>query len=183
MRCLRQAPPLTRTWAALDYAYPWSGLISQYTFEPRPGWAGFWAANCCAAPGLDAFLNSMGPQDWIVPMPLSDQRLAERGFNQAWALARAVARQSGCRARTHGQLLLRIRATRAQSQLSRAERLANVRGAFAVAPLRASSVQGRRVLVVDDVMTSGASLYAVAHTLLQAGASEVNALVIARTEV
>lgn len=115
-------------------------------------------------------------------MPLSEERLAERGFNQAWALARAVAQQSGCRAAAHAQLLLRIRATRAQSQLSRAERLVNVRGAFAVAPLRASSLQGRRVLVVDDVMTSGASLYAAAHTLLQAGASEVSALVIARTE-
>ena len=107
--------------------------------------------------------------------------LRERGFNQAWEIARRVARALGCAADAH--LLLRTRHTPAQSELKRAERLRNVQGVFAVEPLRAHELRDRRVVLVDDVMTSGASLHAASLALRQAGAAHITALVFARTEV
>jgi predicted amidophosphoribosyltransferase len=77
--------------------------------------------------------------------------------------------------------LLRLRHTQAQSELPRDARQLNVRGAFLVDPLAAGQLQGRRVMLVDDVMTTGASLAAAATALLEAGARSVSALVIART--
>ena len=125
-------------------------------------------------------LADLEPEDWVLPLPLSAQRLQTRGFNQSWLLARNLAHHTV--ARPDAQLLLRIRDTRPQSQLLREERLTNVKGAFMVDPLRANQIVGRHVVLVDDVMTSGASLYAAARALNNAGAAQVSALVLARTE-
>ena len=104
-------------------------------------------------------------------------RLAERGFNQALLLARAVDHR-----RSDPRLLLRLRETGSQTALDRKERHANVAGAFALEPLRADEVRGKSVILVDDVMTSGASLHAAADVLRHAGARRVSAVVLARTE-
>lgn len=180
--CVRQRPPLDQAFAAVAYAYPWSGLVSRYKFEDQPGWAAVFAALLVDAPGVREALAALRPDDWIVPMPLSAQRLQARGFNQAWQLATAMARQSGSAARTDARLLLRVKNTRPQSQLERADRLTNVKGAFLVDPLRYAEIEGRRVVLVDDVMTSGASLFTAATSLRQAGAANVTAMVFARTE-
>ena len=111
-------------------------------------------------------------------MPLSAERLRERGFNQALELARHLAPH-----KTQAYLLLRTRHTVPQPTLNRAERLRNVQGAFALEPLRGSALRGQRVVLVDDVMTSGASLFAAAAVLRQAGAVHVTGLVVARTPV
>jgi predicted amidophosphoribosyltransferase len=116
-----------------------------------------------------------------LPLPLSTERLAWRGFNQAWELASSLKAQSGCSGSADSALLLRIRHTQPQSELKRSARIANVKGAFAVAPLRASLLKNRRVVLVDDVMTSGASLLAATSELRQAGARDVSAIVFART--
>jgi ComF family protein len=110
-------------------------------------------------------------------MPLSPARLRERGFNQAHELARRLSP-----AKTDATLLLRTRDTPAQSGLPRSDRLRNLRGAFALEPLRADAVRGRRVVLVDDVMTSGASLFAAAGVLRLAGAAHLTAVVLARTD-
>jgi predicted amidophosphoribosyltransferase len=81
-----------------------------------------------------------------------------------------------------GTLLLRVRDTPAQSALDRAARHANVKGAFALDPLRAAEVRGKRIVLVDDVMTSGASLHAAAQVLREAGSARVTAVVLARTD-
>jgi ComF family protein len=112
----------------------------------------------------------------VLPIPLARERLAERGYNQSWLLARQLAPDQADAA-----LLLRIRHTTAQRTLPRSERLSNLQGAFAVDPLRAHEVRGQRLLLVDDVMTSGASLHTAARVLLQAGATQVSAIVLART--
>ncbi len=114
---------------------------------------------------------------WVVPMPLSPERLRQRGFNQAYLLARELAPTV-----VRKDLLLRIRDTPAQSSLPRRERMANVQNVFAIEPLQHHQIQGKRIVLVDDVMTSGASLNAAAHTLKQAGAQHVTALVFARTD-
>ncbi|MGH8804128.1 MAG: ComF family protein, partial [Polaromonas sp.] len=91
-------------------------------------------------------------------------------------------RQSPTLAQPDARLLLRVKHTRPQSQLKREARLANVKGAFQVDPLRVAEIKGRRVVLVDDVMTSGASLFTAAQALREAGAAHVTAVVLARTE-
>lgn len=179
--CMRQRPPLDTTLAAVPYAYPWSALISRYKFGEQPGWAGFFAGLLLQTPGVAQALGELGAQDWLLPLPLSAERLQTRGFNQAWELTSALTRQSGTLARADTRLLLRLKHTRPQSQLGRDARLSNVRGAFQVDPLRAGELAGRRVVLVDDVMTSGASLFAAAQALQDAGAAQITAVVLART--
>ncbi|MDB5931183.1 MAG: hypothetical protein JWR60_2890 [Polaromonas sp.] len=179
--CLRQRPPLDRALAAVPYAYPWSTLITRYKFGGQHGWAGFFAGLLLGAPGVAQALQELQAEDWIVPLPLSAQRLQTRGFNQAWELASALASESQSRGHADARLLLRPRHTLPQSKLGRAARLANVKGAFQVDPLRASGLQGRRVLLVDDVMTSGASIFSAAQALRDAGAAHITGVVLART--
>lgn len=179
--CMRQRPPMDATLAAVPYAYPWSALIARYKFGEQPGWAGFFAGLLLQTPGVAQALDELDARDWLLPLPLSAERLQTRGFNQAWELASALASQSQTRAQADARLLLRPKHTRAQSQLGREARLANVRGAFHVDPLRAAELQGRRVVLVDDVMTSGASLFAAAQALRDAGAAHITAVVLART--
>jgi ComF family protein len=112
-------------------------------------------------------------------VPLSAPRLATRGYNQAWELARRVARARRLPARA--DLLHRPVDTPAQSGLDRAERQRNLRGAFWVPPLAADAVRGQHLALVDDVMTTGATLREAAAALRQAGAATVQVWAVART--
>ena len=179
--CAREKPPVDATLAAVPYAYPWSTLIGGFKFGDEPGWAAFFAGLLAKTPGVAEKLDLLDACDWVIPMPLSAERLQSRGFNQAWELASALVRQNPTRARPDAKLLLRVKHMPPQSQLRREARLANVRGAFQVDPLRADELAGRRVVLVDDVMTSGASVFAAAQALRDAGAAEVTAVVLART--
>ena len=172
--CTRAPPPLDACLAACTYAWPWPECIAEFKFRGDPGRAAPLATLLRSAPWVEPALDSA---DFVLPMPLAPARLRERGFNQAHEIARRLAPR-----KTDATLLLRTRETTAQSGLTRAERLRNLRGAFALEPLRAAAVRDRRVVLVDDVMTSGASLFAAAHVLRAAGASHVTAIVFARTE-
>lgn len=180
-RCLREPLGLDACFAALPYAFPWSDLVGRYKFGSETGWVRFMARTLLELPGTGDLLGSLRAEDFLLPVPLSAERLGWRGFNQAWLLAKELQRQSGCRACANANYLLRIRHTRPQSELKRSERLANLQGAFAVDPLRAAGLQGREVVLVDDVMTSGASLLTAAQVLRQAGVQRVSAIVLART--
>lgn len=173
-RCLREPPPLQACLAAVSYGYPWAQVLAQFKFRARPGWAHGLATLLHSTPWVDPALEQA---DWVVPLPLSPTRLRERGFNQSLQLARALAP-----ARARSDLLLRVRDTPAQHALPRAQRLANVRGAFAAEPLATQQVQGAHIVVVDDIMTTGATLFAAARALRDAGAAQVTGLVVARTE-
>jgi ComF family protein len=173
--CVREPPPLDACFAAVDYAFPWSGLVGRFKFQGEPGWAATLARCMGGVAGVD---QELACADAVLPMPLAPARLAERGFNQAWLLARQLA---GPKSDAH--LLLRLRETGSQAALDRAARQRNVEGAFGVEPLRANELKGRRVVLVDDVMTSGASLHAAARALRQAGAARVSAVVLARTSL
>ncbi|RYY83791.1 MAG: ComF family protein [Comamonadaceae bacterium] len=173
--CLRHPPPLDACLAACAYAWPWPDCIAQFKFHGEAGWAEPLATLVRSAPWVEPALERC---DLVLPMPLSRERLRERGFNQALELARRLAPE-----KTESALLLRTRETPAQSDLTRAERLRNLRGAFALEPLRAAAVQGRRIVLVDDVMTSGASLFAAAEVLRTGGALHITAVVLARTEL
>ena len=173
--CLRSGPPLDACLAAVPYIFPWGQLITRYKFGARPGWSAALALLLRSAPWVEPALEQA---DLLLPMPLSRQRLQERGFNQALELARHLAP-----AKVVPELLLRIRHTPSQSSLKRAERLHNVRAAFAVDPLRSAELRDKRVVLLDDVMTSGASMFAAAAALRQAGAAHITGLVLARTEI
>ena len=172
--CVREAPPLDSCHAAVPYAYPWAGLLTHYKFGNEPGWAHALARLVGAAPGVQALLDAA---DVVLPLPLSRDRLAQRGFNQALQIARALAP-----AKVRADLLLRLRDTAPQTALGRKQREANVRGAFAVEPLRVGALEGRQVVLVDDVMTSGASIFSAARALRAAGCGSVSAVVVARTD-
>ena len=116
--------------------------------------------------------------DALVPVPLHWTRLWRRRFNQSAALADAVGHVAGRPVRN--DLLVRRRRTGHQVGLSRAERARNVQGAFAVPPPASGEVRGRRLVLVDDVLTTGATLEACARALSRAGAARVDALVFAR---
>jgi ComF family protein len=172
--CLKNPPPLDACHAAVAYDFPWSSLIAQFKFNGQAGWARSFALLMRSAPWIEPALDDA---ELVVPMPLARERLAERGFNQSLELAKLLAP-----GRVHSGLLLRIRATAAQSALDRKARMANVKGAFAIDPLRTGEVRGKRVAVVDDVMTSGASMFAAARALGEAGAARITGIVLARTD-
>ncbi len=172
--CLRQPPPLDRCLCAVDYAWPWRDLIARFKFRDAPGWDRQLAWLMRSAAWVEDPLHEA---DRVLPIPPSRPRLAARGYNQSWLLARTLAPD-----KADATLLLRVRHTPAQRTLPRAERLANLHGAFAIDPLRAGEVRGRHLVLVDDVMTSGASLHTAARVLRQAGAAKVSAIVLARTD-
>jgi ComF family protein len=167
--CLREPPPFGRAWTAIDYAHPWNALIVRFKFhggvELAPLFAGL----------LREAVRDDTPPDLLLPAPLSEARLRERGFNQSWEIARRLGPRADAR------LLLRIRETPHQVDLPLDRRAANVRGAFAVEPLRRAEVAGRSVALVDDVLTTGATAAEMARTLLDAGAARVHLWVLART--
>lgn len=109
------------------------------------------------------------PPDLIVPVPLSAERQAARGYNQAALIAQVLS--SDLRVPIHLDALVRTRHTRPQVGLSRADRLTNMTGAFAVPPQHRPSVKGRTVMVIDDVHTTGATLRECLEALMQAGAT------------
>ncbi|MFD1710059.1 ComF family protein [Ottowia sp. GY511] len=173
--CLRAPPPVDSCLAALPYAWPWTEVIAQFKFHAEPGLASPLGHLLQAASGVVAALASA---DLVLPLPLSDERLAERGYNPAQLLARHLAAPPGS---LRLDLLLRTRHTPPQHGLPRAQRLRNVRGAYAVEPRRAAELADRRVVLVDDVMTTGASLFEAAHSVRAAGARYVTAVTLART--
>ena len=172
--CLKQAPPLDKCLAAVAYAYPWSSLMADFKFRDQTGLTQVFASLLKATPWVEPALDGA---DLVLAMPLSSAKLMQRGYNQALLLARALTP-----AKVQTDILLRIQDTPAQHTLKRAQRLSALDHAFAVDPLRTSAVQGARVVLVDDVMTTGASLYAAARVLRAAGASHITGLVFARTE-
>jgi ComF family protein len=167
--CTRRPPPFAATHAAFVYAFPVDRLMHAFKYGGALAYADFFAA----AMGATA-PNAVGRPDLIVPMPLARTRQRERGFNQAHEIARRIAHRQQL---PLAPALVRLRDTPAQAGLRWRERARNVRDAFAALPV----VAGRSIAIVDDVMTTGASLAAAATAARRAGALRVEAWVAART--
>jgi ComF family protein len=173
--CLREPPPFERTHCVADYGFPWDRLIAACKFNGRAELAVLLAERLAVALRDD----DANRPDLIVPVPLSPARLAERGYNQAWEIARRLARSVGVPARA--DVLQRVLDTPHQADLNRAQRLLNPRGAFTVPAHQRAAVTGCRIALVDDVLTTGATAREATHTLLRAGAAAVDVWVVART--
>lgn len=166
-RCLADPPHFDQVIAATRYGFPVDGLIQACKYGGR----------LSAVRALAEILQQHPPQpaDLIVPMPLSTLRLRERGFNQALELARAAT--AAVRTPVDAALCVKTRETSPQTRLPWKERRKNIRGAFVVL----GDLTGRHVVVVDDVLTTGATLNELARNLKRAGAASVTGWVVART--
>ena len=176
--CLATPPPFDATLVAADYQAPLDQLVLALKFTGKLALAPLLGKLL-----LDATLaghdRTQALPMLLAPVPLSALRLRERGFNQALEIARPLSRALGVP--LAARLLERVRETRAQAELPLAERHANLRRAFVVSPAAIDRVAGRHIGVVDDVMTTGATLNEVAATLKRFGATRVTNLVFART--
>ena len=171
--CQRKPPPQTQLNAAFAYRPPLSNLLYAYKFLGRNDLYAALAELMLAEPPIWPT-----PPDLVMAMPLSVRRLHKRGFNQSLLLAEAIAKHLNL------PLLPPFAVTRshrpAQSTLPRNERAKNVRSIFQVAS--AADVKNRHVLLIDDVVTSGATIGELARTLQRAGAAAVYGWVFARAE-
>jgi ComF family protein len=171
-QCLSDPPPFDATIAAFSYAFPIDRLIHSLKYQGRLALAE-WCADAILAQRGN---SGAGPRpDRLIALPLAVPRQRERGYNQALEIARVIGARSGVPLLPRG--LSRVRATPPQAALPWAERAKNVRGAFACD----LDLSGLTVALVDDVMTTGASLAEAAKILKASGAASVENWVVART--
>jgi ComF family protein len=167
-KCLRQAPFFDSAFAALRYEFPVDAIIHGLKYGSK----------LAIAPLLGDLIadrvQALPKPDLLIPMPLHGDRLRERGFNQSIEMSRTIGHHLNI---PISHACKRVRATTSQASLSLEARTANLKGAFQCD----HSVEGLQIAVVDDVMTSGASMNELARTLKKQGAREVSAWVAART--
>jgi ComF family protein len=169
-RCLRRPPPLREAHAAFGYFAPLDRLLPRFKFHQD-----LTAGRLLSQLMAEAFAGLPKP-DALVPIPLHRARLRSRGYDQALELAKPLAR--ALEIPLHDALLARTRATAAQSTRDAAGRRRNVQGAFSV--MCADGAVPAHVVLIDDVMTTGATLHAAADALRRAGVARIDAWVCAR---
>lgn len=162
--------------AASTFAGPAKVVVEKLKYSGRPEYASLMALRISRIYSRDLVLK---PPDVIAPVPLFPARQRERGFNQSAAIASCLSRLVGIA--TAPGILKRIRATPSQTRLSRRQRRENVHGAFAAAS--PEQIRGRRILLVDDVYTTGSTLNECARALRLAGADGVFCLAFARARL
>jgi len=173
MEAIADPPAYARARAAVRYDDVARTLVHALKYQDRTD----------LAPAMGRWMARAGREllqeaDVLVPVPLHWKRGWSRRYNQSGALARVIERQTGVK--LSSEALRRVRPTQQQIGLSRKERASNVQGAFKVAADRQSLIHGRRVVLIDDVLTSGATADACARALLRAKAASVDVLVFAR---
>ena len=174
--CMSTASAFGACLTGADYADPWDQLIAGFKFHRKTELA---AALCELLLRAVRETGRDARPALLLPVPLSRERLRERGYNQAWELARRLSRRLDVAARA--DVLQRSRDTPHQIGMTRAEREHNLRDAFWIEPRQRYRLQGVHVALVDDVFTTGATAHAAALALTRAGAARVEVWVVART--
>lgn len=175
--CQWQPGGVASCLAVVSYHYPWQHLLAAFKYHNRFAIAGLMADIALKRPAVQALLAEA---DVVMGVPLSAQRIQARGYNQAheWAMRLDASK-------TRPGVLLKCQHTRTQASLGRTQRQqqsAVLSQAFQVDPAQQHWVDRRKVLLVDDVQTTGTTLHAAALALRRAGASEVRGLIFARSE-
>jgi ComF family protein len=160
---------------AVTYGHPWADCIAKFKFHGDVGLARQLAQLMRNAPWAEPALEMA---DSVIAMPLSASRLRERGFNQAYELIKHLALH-----KADAKSLLRLEHAVHQVGATRAERLAQARNTFWIDPNRIPTLQGKSVVLLDDVMTTGATIYEAARTLRKAGVAHITGLVFARAQL
>lgn len=168
--CLNSTPHFDATHALFTYDYPLDKLLQHYKYRES-----LHLANTFARLWLENKHSKNKDIDYIIPMPMHPERLKQRGFNQALECSRILSQN--IRITLDFLSCQRVKLTPPQASLPLKDRMKNIRGAFSCE----RNLDGKRIAVVDDVMTSGASLNELAKTLKRAGAAHVECWVIART--
>jgi len=173
MEAIADPPAYARARAAVRYYDVARTLLHALKYQDRTD----------LAPAMGRWMARAGRElldgaDALIPVPLHWRRGWSRRYNQSGTLAQVIEAQSGVK--VVSKALRRVRPTQQQIGLSRSQRASNVQGAFKVAADRQSDIQGRRVILIDDVLTSGATADACARALLRAKAASVDVLVFAR---
>lgn len=168
--CLADPPKFDVTQSAFLYAFPLDKLLQSFKFNANLALLDLFVDHFVTALKRNAAIMP----DAIIPMPLARKRLATRGFNQSALLAREIGKKLGVKVESHG--LLRVRETPPQAGLDRTARLVNMKGAFDCA----QNLAGLRIALVDDVMTTGATMSDAARALKKQGAARIDAWAIAR---
>lgn len=171
--CLRRPPVYDRCRAAFRYADDSRRLVLNLKHGDRT-----YTAPALARMMLPAGRDLFADAEAIVPVPLHRWRLLRRRFNQSALLANELGKLTGLP--VQADALRRVRPTPSQGRLSRSARRRNVRGAFRLSERGRTAIASRRVLVIDDVLTTGATVDAVARCLLRGGAAAVDVLTLAR---
>ena len=167
--CLQHPPPLTETHAVFDYAFPLDRLLPRLKFHRD------FASGRLLAQVMADHCGTLARPDALLPVPLHRERMRRRGYDQALELARPLARS--LHLPLADDLLMRSKPTSAQSQLDAATRKRNLRDAFRVIP---GVSLPAHIVLVDDVMTTGATLHTAARALFAAGVERIDAWVCAR---
>lgn len=167
-KCLKESPYFDATHAALRYEFPLDAMMQRYKYGASLQFGNIFAQ-------LLLTRNLSREIDLLIPMPLHPQRLQERGFNQSLEIAKVLAKK--LQILLDYQSVIRTKLTPPQASLPLKERAKNIKGVFAVN----GDLTGKRIAIVDDVMTSGASLNELAKILKKAGAAHVECWVVART--
>lgn len=168
--CLRHRPIFDATLAPLAYAFPVDAMLRRFKYAGDLAIARTLAE--LMVPGIRA-LEAL--PEMLIPMPLHPDRLQSRGFNQATEISRFLARRLDLPLVSHA--CRRSRDTAPQAGLNPDERKRNLRGAFSCD----TNLEGRHVALLDDVMTTGASMNELAHAVSRAGATRIDCWVVART--
>lgn len=167
--CLNSPPDFDTTQALFRYEYPFDAMLQRFKYNQRLTMADTFGVLLANA------IQSTTRPDIIIPMPLHPQRLQERGFNQSVEIGRVLAKHLNVKLDL--QSCVRIKLAPPQASLPLKERVKNMRGAFRCN----TKLDGLRVALVDDVMTTGASLNALASTVKKAGAAHIECWVLGRT--
>lgn len=172
LECAKHPLSLSRIRAWARFTYPLDKVVYAFKYEQRQRLAGYFAQKLSLVLSSDRALSTA---DLIVAIPLHPFKRWRRGYNQSEELAKALSRQVRIPC---DKVLSRSKMTRTQTKLSASQRRANVEGAFSVSPKRVHLLSDKRILLLDDVITTGSTLDEAAKVLLDAGAKDVMGLAI-----
>lgn len=174
--CLSNPPDFDATQAVFLYSFPVDAMMVRYKYGNMMHLSHIFGQFLSDKLGLSLASNQI---DFVIPMPMHPARIKERGFNQAHEIAKVLSKD--CHEKLDFKSVARIKLTPPQASLPLKDRVKNIKGAFQVNTDKLNLILGKRIAIVDDVMTTGASLNELAKTLKKAGATHVECWVIART--
>jgi ComF family protein len=172
--CLFERPSYAHARAAFRYDEHSSKLVTRFKYSDHTHLARVYSVWLAKAAG-----ELLAQSDIIIPVPLHYFRFVHRRFNQSALLAHALSKKTNIKHRP--DIIKRKRNTASQTGLTRSQREKNVKGAFSISERGKRIIKGKKILLVDDVMTTGSTIEQCAKSLIKAGAMQVNVLTLART--